>query len=39
MTYSGGAQLTQGQQVVLEESSSSLTAWKSYRFKDPSEDK
>jgi hypothetical protein len=37
MTYSGTEQLRQGQQVVLEETSSPFVAWKRYRFKDPPE--
>lgn len=37
ITYKGTAKLKQGQEVVLEETSSSFVSWKRYRFKEPPE--
>lgn len=37
LTYGGTAQLRQGQQVVLEETSNRFVRWKSYSFTDPPE--
>jgi hypothetical protein len=37
VSYRGTAKFEQGQEVVLEEVTSSFTAWKRYRFKHPPE--